>query len=469
MTAAPVNPYDRLQVRWGQGTEMNALEAALWRASANPGFRAASVVVEVLDTVPDWQRLVDGHRFGLARIPRLRQRVVDDPLRIGPPAWCDTRVDLAHHVRRVALRPGSSVQDALEVAADLHMTVFDPDRPLWQGVLVEGLADGKAVYLLKVHHALADGPGIIELFDLVHSDRREPTSGKPLLPDTAHDDRWALGLSVQHAARLAARAPLAAAKLAFGGATAVSRPARTVGGVRTTATAVDRLVSGAPGRPSTLLRGRGAARQFRFLELATADLRAAADRHGASLGDVFLAGALGGVARYAADRGEQLGDIPVAVPTGVHLAGATMNRLARARIAGPAGVLDPTERIRLAGLRAREVWEAPPVDLLRATAAVLSRAPTPLLERIAGGFTRACDLQCFTFRGLDREAYVAGAKVESMAVFGPTAGAAVTMTITSHGERCGIGLTSDSAAVTDPDGLRDATADAFDELLAAHR
>lgn len=465
----PTNPYDRLAVRWGQGPEMNALEAALWRASANPGFRAASVVVELLDTVPDWDRLREGHRFGLARIPRLRQRVVDDPLRVGPPAWTDTRVDLDHHLRRVTLREGASVQDALEVAADLHMTVFDPDRPLWQGVLVDGLADGRAVYLLKVHHALADGPGIIELFDLVHSDRRAPTAGKPTLPDTAHDERWALGLSVQHAARMATRAPAAAARLALGGAAAATRPTRTAAGVRTTATALDRLVSGAPGTPSRVLRSRGAARQFRFLEFPTADLRAAADRHAASLGDVFLAGAIGGLARYAARHGEQLGDVPVAVPTGVHLAGATMNRLARARIAGPAGILDPSERLRIAGLRAREVRDAPPVDLLRATAAVMSRAPTPLLERIAGGFTRACDLQCFTFRGLDREAYVAGAKVESMAVFGPTAGAAVTMTITSHGERCGVGLTSDSAAVADPDALQESTADAFDELLAAHR
>lgn len=467
MTPEPsVNPYDRLRVRWGQGTEMNALEAALWRASASPGFRAASVVVELLDAVPDWERLVDGHRFGLARIPRLRQRVVDDPLRLGPPAWCDTHVDLDHHLQRVQLEPGAVLQDALAVAARLHTTRFDPERPLWQGVLVEGLPDGRAAYLLKLHHALADGPAVIELFDLVHSDRREPTAGKPVLPQGSHDGRGPYGLSAQHAAGLAVHAPLAAAKLVLGGAAALASPARTLGGLRTTAHAIDRIVSGAPGTPSSLMRLRSAARNFAYLEVPTEDLRAAADATGASLGDVFLAGVLGGLARYHEDRGEQLGDVPVAIPTGVHLAGASMSRISRARIAGPAGITDPVERIRIAGLRAREVWEAPPVDLLRATAAVMSRAPTPVLERIAGGFTRACDLQLFTFRGLDREAYVAGAQVVGMAVFGPTAGAAATVTLTSHGAVCGIGLTTDPAAVAHPLALRDAIGEAFAEIAA---
>jgi len=458
------NPYDRVRVRWMQGAEMNALEAALWRASASPGFRAASVVVELLDTVPDFDRLVEGHRFGLARIPRLRQRVVDDPLRLGPPAWCDTHVDLDHHVRRVRLPPGSRLEDALEVAAELHTTTFDPTRPLWQGVLVEGLPDGRAVYLLKLHHALADGPAIIELFDLVHSDRRAPTAGKPTLPQGIHDARRPLGLTARHAAGLALGAPVAALRVVAGGAAALTTPARTFSGVQTTAHAIDRLVSGAPGTPSKLLRRRGPSRHFAYLEVPTAELRAVADATEASLGDVFLAGILGGLARYAEDRGETLGDVPVAIPTGVHLAGATMNRLARARIAGPAGVADPRERIRIAGLRAREVWAAPPVDLLRATAAIMSRAPTPVLERFAGGFTRACDLQLFTFRGLDREAYVAGAKVDGMAVFGPTAGAAATATVTSHGETCGIGLTTDPAAVTDPEALREAVRASFEEL-----
>lgn len=43
------------------------------------------------------------------------------------------------------------------LAAQLAMTPFDRDRPPWQTLLVEGLPNGRAGYLIKVHHSASDG------------------------------------------------------------------------------------------------------------------------------------------------------------------------------------------------------------------------------------------------------------------------------------------------------------------------
>jgi len=41
----------------------------------------------------------------------------------------------------------------LEAAAQLAMSPFDRARPPWEAVLYEGLPDGRAAYVLKMHHS----------------------------------------------------------------------------------------------------------------------------------------------------------------------------------------------------------------------------------------------------------------------------------------------------------------------------
>src|SRR5437762_223632 len=47
------------------------------------------------------------------------------------------------------------------------------------GVLLDGLSDGRSAYALKLHHSLLDGAAGIQLFDILHSDRPEPSPAKP--------------------------------------------------------------------------------------------------------------------------------------------------------------------------------------------------------------------------------------------------------------------------------------------------
>src|SRR5437868_959629 len=86
------HPMDRAATvaaasQWGAEPVMSDMEALMWRSEASPRLRSGGVIVDLLDTTPDWDRLVASHEWAVALIGRLRQRVVEDPLRLATPAW----------------------------------------------------------------------------------------------------------------------------------------------------------------------------------------------------------------------------------------------------------------------------------------------------------------------------------------------------------------------------------------------
>ena len=165
--------------QWGVEPALNDVEALMWKAEASPRLRSSGVFVDLLDRAPEWERLLAAHRWAVDLVPRLRQRVVEDPLRIGPPSWViDEGFDLDYHVRRVRAPEPAAFDEVLTIAQALAMAPLDRARPLWEAVLVEGLADGRAAYLLKLHHSLTDGQASIQLFDLLHAMSPDPTPDK---------------------------------------------------------------------------------------------------------------------------------------------------------------------------------------------------------------------------------------------------------------------------------------------------
>lgn len=462
--------YDVTPVRWGQGSQMTSLEAAMWRADDRALLRSSTVVVEVLDVTPAWERVVAGHQWALGLVPRLRQRVVEDPLHLGPPAWLDTQVDIDRHLRRVRLPAGGTLDDALEVARDLHERPFDPGRPLWEAALVEGLPGRRAAYVLKLHHAMGDGQAIVALFDLIHSDVRKPTLGVPSLPVAPHEDRTALSLTAEHALRAVHGAPTSVLQSVQAGVRTARHAVRDPGrAVRTGAQAVRTvgasLGTGA-GTPSSLLDGRGLGRSLDAIDVPAAQLRAAGEAAGVSLGDVALAAVVDGLSRYHRELGVPVDELPIAVPMPLRPGSAQDNRFARARIGVPAGDLSPATRARVVRRRVEQADARPEVDVLRVLAAAVSRAPGPLIERVAQRSTRPLALQAFTVRGLDRDAYLAGAKVVQMFSFGPTTGCAMAVMLTTHQDTCCMGFTYDTAAITDLALMRCCMREAFAAAVA---
>src|ERR1700730_2354435 len=216
MPGSPMTRFARPELAWSAGTEMSDLEATFWRAEVDPRLRSGGVVMEKLDDVPDWDRLLAAHAWAVRLAPRLRCRVVDDPLHLGPPAWVLTDIDIEYHLVRVSLNDGAGIDGVLELAATLHMEAFDPARPLWRAVLVAGLAGGTSAYLLKLHHSMSDGQGMVHLFALLHSTRREPTPDKPAPPLAPSQSVSPASLAVRRSCDAVTSAPRDARRVAAG-------------------------------------------------------------------------------------------------------------------------------------------------------------------------------------------------------------------------------------------------------------
>lgn len=74
------------------------------------------------------------------------------------PRWVeDPDVDLDWHVRHLRLPAPGSTDQLMEVVSQLHATVLDRSRPLWEFYLIEGLEGGQFATYVKVHHAYMDG------------------------------------------------------------------------------------------------------------------------------------------------------------------------------------------------------------------------------------------------------------------------------------------------------------------------
>lgn len=107
-------------------------------------------------------------RSRLAFAPRYRMRVKAVPFGLARPVWVDdVHFDLTYHVRRTTL-PKPGTRDQLdEFVGRVMGRPLDRARPLWELILVEGLAGGRFALVTKTHQALVDGLTSIDLLQVI--------------------------------------------------------------------------------------------------------------------------------------------------------------------------------------------------------------------------------------------------------------------------------------------------------------
>ena len=163
---------------------MQNTDAFLWAMESNPVLRSTIVTISLLDSTPDWGELVE--RFdGLSRrLPTFRQRIVSSP-RPAPPRWADCpEFDLGFHMRRVTAPQPGTLDAVLEMGRLAAMSDFDRARPLWEITLIDGLADGGAALMTKMHHSLADGIGGVQIAMTLFDVTARRRGALPVAPTT---------------------------------------------------------------------------------------------------------------------------------------------------------------------------------------------------------------------------------------------------------------------------------------------
>ena len=168
------------------GQRMLHSDAFAWYMEKDPVLRSTVVAIVRLDRSPDWDRLRSRIDRLTRLVPRLRMRVQVPPMRIGPPRWTvDETFDLDFHLRRTRVGDPGGWSEVLEFGRQCAMDDFDRSRPLWEFTLLDGLADGGAALVHKLHHSLTDGIGGIQLDKLVIDSGPEESS-LDAMPEPPH-------------------------------------------------------------------------------------------------------------------------------------------------------------------------------------------------------------------------------------------------------------------------------------------
>ncbi|PZS20934.1 MAG: hypothetical protein DLM57_00310 [Pseudonocardiales bacterium] len=335
----------------------------------------------------------------------LRWRLHQVPLGLDLPYWVDAgSVDLEHHLREVHLGgPGTDTQLGEQIAR-LAETPLDRDKPLWECYLVHGLARGRQALYTKVHHAVIDGVSAAEILAVVLDLDPEPRQLPAPEVEAVAESSPGTAEMLQRGARHAMTRPLQLLRCA-----PVMLPhLLDVPGVSTTPGAglLGTLAGGVArlaGRPASTLPERPSSapstpfngpitttRDFAFVALPLADIKAVKDALGFTVNDVVMALCTTALRRWLIDH-DALPDSPLvaSIPVSVRTAeqfGTAGNQISFMLAALPTGEADPARRLDLLHsslASAKERFRATPARLLHEFSAVLPQAMHGLASRTA--------------------------------------------------------------------------------------
>jgi WS/DGAT/MGAT family acyltransferase len=446
---------------------MRDSDAFSWYMERDPHLRSTVVAIAVLDRPPDWELLRARVDRATRRLPMFRARIVHPPLRMAPPRWSTVALDLDWHLQRTSLPPRSGWDGVLDVARRKAVTAFDPVRPLWEMTVVEGLPEGRAALVMVFHHSLTDGIGGVQLaMELFDAQRAPDADEQPVTPTSAEDLAglrlaWeSLGYDARRLSNLVRALPGASVRAAY--RTARSPLAAARGTVRTAAS-IARFVRPVYDTKSPLMRGRRLSRSFDVLDVPLADLHRAGHATGGHLNDAFLGAVTGGLRRYHEHYGAQVDQLRVTLPISLRRPEDPPggNLITLVRLAVPAGLADPAERMAAIRTIVQRWREEPSLALTQPIAMALNLLP----GGVVGSMLKHVDFLASNVPGFPIPVYLAGARVEGYYPFGPTIGASLNVTLMSYVDNCCVGVSCDTAAVTDPDVLMECLRQGFEEVL----
>jgi WS/DGAT/MGAT family acyltransferase len=380
-------------------------------------------------------------------VPPLRQRAVRVPLGLHHPAWVDDpEFLLDDHIRRASLPTPGGRRELDELVADVMSRPLDIERPLWEMVVVEGLADGRAALIAKLHHAILDGvSGASLLAAFLDVGPRARPHG---LPDAPWEP---------------APLPSQTSMLKYGLSSLVRQPEVAVDAIQRgidvfidVATQNRRLAEQgrdpppAPfGAPRTSLNGTiSSSRRFACTAVPIEDLKLVRMSFGTTVNDVILAGVAGALRRLLSNRDEKPRSALVAmVPVSTRPRsdeGTLGNKISGMLVSLATDIDDPIERLLTiaAGTRVAKSQERlTGGGLLEDLAQIASPALSSRAARWAAGlklFERlppVFNVTVSSVMGPDFALWCAGGRVTALHPVGPVAeGVGLNVTsMTYHG------------------------------------
>ncbi|NQU37443.1 MAG: DUF1298 domain-containing protein [Actinobacteria bacterium] len=447
---------------------LSGWDYATWRsASEDPIMRSTMIGLLVLDSSPDWEALVDRYERASRTVPILRQRIVEGPVGIANPRLVvDPNFDLSFHLRRFRVTEGTAWQDVLDECRRQSMTDFDRDRPLWRITLLEGLPGGRSALISKLHHAIADGQGAMQLGAAIVDITPEapdlgpmPDAPKPVVLSprsfaeimVQDNTEWVLN-TASDLIKGAVPALL----------DALTAPQETVERISETVSSLARMANTPTSPLSPLMRKRSINYHFGNFDVAFADLRAAAKSRNHTVNDAFLAAVSIGMSKYHKALGEPVDELNINMPISTRKKGKeAQNAVTIARFELPTNISDVTSLMDNLQESVKRLRAEPSMDYTNQLGEISRFIPRELLTIAA----QASDVTASNVPGPPIPVYLAGAKVEAMVPLPPPIGAAVFVALLTYAGTASIGVAMDDAAITDRDLLMSCLRGGFAEVI----
>ncbi len=404
-----------------------------------------------------------------AAMPGFQQRLLTKPFGLGQPVWIeDSNFNVDDHLHCVRLAKPGTMRELTALVGELHTQHLRRDRPLWEAWVVQGLADGRLVVVIKFSHAMADGVGAVTsmLPRLMTTDPDAEFAamaqrGPPRMPVAvamALDIIDEIAANTAVGVRIAVRLAPGAVKSVVGIALRPVRQLFANGGKHRPDAPRDVDESS----PRTVLNAPITARRsVAFAAVAMDDLRAITDAFGVTVNDVFLTAATSAIRRWLQAH-ETVPEQPLRtlMPISTRNAGDdTSNSWSPAVVKLPVNLAEPAEQ--LASIRAatsrikNRRSAAPPVNL----ADVIDLVPPVIIGQVASLYT---GLKLSRFHppvahvitsnvpGPPEEIYCGGSRVLGIHALAPLfEGANLNITAVSYGDTLAVGV------VACPDNIED--------------
>ncbi|MEP7113083.1 MAG: wax ester/triacylglycerol synthase domain-containing protein [Ilumatobacteraceae bacterium] len=407
---------------------MSSSDALIWHIEQDPHLRSTVMSVWFLERPPSQDRMRATVERMVTQLPRLRQRVIDGRPR---PRWVAAdRFEIDHHYRYEDLGGSAERADVLARAQDWVREPFDRSRPLWQLGIFSGLADGSGALVLKLHHAIADGVGLMlmlaALADLEPNPRHRATLSDVVTPP----------------------APIERTPRRF--STFLRHPIASTRSALRSGVSIVKLVMPNRRPLSPLMTGRSSELSLDIKSLPFDTLHHAGKQAGASLNDAFIGLVLDTVNRYHERYGSACDQVRIHMPINIRdasTADRAGNQFVPARIVMCVGDGDTEGRLRRVSKHLAAVRQEPALRWVNSVSAAIQRFGVPISRRVIGGMMKGVDVLASNVAGPPCPIYLAGEHVEEFYAFGPPAGAAMNVTLFTYDKMVYLGVTTVGAAV----------------------
>jgi WS/DGAT/MGAT family acyltransferase len=422
------------------------------------------------------QRLRDHVADRLEAAAPLRRVLEDAPLGLSHPIWREhAELDLDWHIQHRKVHAPGSMNSLKNLTARLHAEPMYRDKPLWQLVVIDGLADGRVALYSRIHHALLDGQGGVALARaLLDVEPKPKKPGDRLEPHAPSQPTGTIKLAAKAAGSTISswgrwmRGIPETVKLA---ASSAASPVKTLGSLR------DALML-APRTPFNVQisdeRALGLAR------LPLARIKAVAKAHGVTLNDVVMAVCTTALRRTLKQKG-QLPERALIAGMPVSLRdegdGESNNQVSMVQCELPTEEPDPVLRLRrihaaTARIKQRVATfgELIPTDFPGLAAPFWATGLSRLWKqgRLSERLPPLANLVISNVPGPPVSLYLAGAKIDAYYPLSiVTHGLGLNITVQSYAGSMEFGILSCPEALPNPDRLARHLHSALDELETA--